>query len=71
MTTTKRRINITANKDVEKALILSAKHSGVPIAKKAAELLREALELEEDLAWTTLADKRLSQKNTVQEISRH
>ena len=63
MPTTKRRINITADKDVEKALTRSAKHDGVPIATKAADLLRIALELEEDLAWATLADKRASQKN--------
>ena len=63
MTTTKHRINITADKDVEKALIRSAKRDGVPTASKAANLLRIALELEEDLAWTELVEKRGSQKN--------
>lgn len=63
MPTTKRRISITADKDIEKALILSAKRAGVPIAAKAAELLRGALELEEDMAWIKLADKRMSEKN--------
>ena len=63
MTTTKHRINITADKDIEKALIRSAKRDGVPTASKAASLLRTALELEEDLAWTELADRRASQKN--------
>ena len=63
MTTTKRRINITANKDVEKALIRSAKRDGVPLASKAAQLLYIALELEEDLALATLAHQRASQKN--------
>ena len=63
MTTTKRRINITADKDVEKALIHVAKRDGVPTASKAADLLRVALELEEDLAWAALADQRMSRKN--------
>ena len=63
MTTTKHRINITADKDVEKALIRSAKRDGIPTASKAANLLRIALELEEDLAWAELADQRLSEKN--------
>ena len=63
MTTTKRRINITADKDVEKALIRSAKRDGVPTASKAADLLRIALELEEDLAWAALAHERMSRKN--------
>ncbi len=62
MTTTKRRINITADKDIENALVLSAKKSGVPVAAKAVELLRNALELEEDLAWGAIVKERTSKK---------
>ena len=59
MATTKTRINITADADIEMALLKAAKREGVPVAAKAAELLRTALELEEDLALASLADKRL------------
>ncbi len=63
MPTTKKRINITANKDIEEALTASAKRSGMSISKKITELLRDALELEEDLAWAAIVDERLSKKN--------
>jgi len=62
MATTKRRINITADRDIENALVLSAKRAGVPVASKAAELLRNALELEEDLAWGSIIKERTSKK---------
>jgi hypothetical protein len=58
MSTTKRRINITADADVEAALKLVAERDGVPMATKAAELLRNALELEEDLALGAIAEER-------------
>lgn len=60
MATTKTRINITADADIEAALLKAAKREGVPVAAKAAELLRMALELEEDLALASLADSRLA-----------
>lgn len=62
MATTKKRINITADVDVEKALIRAAKRDNLPITTKAAELLRLALELEEDLILGSIANRRLSQK---------
>jgi hypothetical protein len=62
MTTTKLRINITADKDIEEALVSSAKRSGVPTASKAVELLRIALELEEDLAWVKIIEQRTAKK---------
>ncbi len=62
MTTTKTRINITADRDVKKSLVAAAKRDGMPTASKAAELLRLALELEEDLALSDLADSRLTGK---------
>lgn len=60
MPTTKTRINITADSDIKKSLVMAAKRDGVPRATKAAELLRIALELEEDLALNNLAEDRLS-----------
>ncbi|MEQ1499913.1 MAG: hypothetical protein ABL917_00895 [Parcubacteria group bacterium] len=64
MATTKHRINITADKDIEKALISSAKRDGVPTASKAADLIRLALDIEEDVFFGNLASERLSAKNT-------
>ena len=63
MPTIKPRINITADKDVERSLVAAAKRDGVPMAAKAAELLRLALELEEDLALGQIAEERLRSKN--------
>ena len=62
MPTIKRRINITADQDVEKSLLAAAKRDRIPVAAKASELLRLALELEEDLALGVLAEERLSNK---------
>lgn len=62
MPTIKRRINITTDRDVEKSLLAAAKRDQVPVAAKAAELIRLALELEEDLALSTLVEERLSNK---------
>lgn len=62
MAITKKRINITADIDVEAALVRSAKRDKLPVTTKAAELLRLALELEEDIALGSLASERLSQR---------
>ncbi len=48
MATIKTRINVSISSDVERALIALAKRDQVPHATKAAELLRQALEIEED-----------------------
>ena len=63
MTTINKRINITTDKNTRRALIHSAKRDGVTTSAKAAELIRVALELEEDLALSAIANERLSQKN--------
>ena len=60
MATSKTRINITADADVEAALRKLAKRERVPVATKAAELLRLAIELEEDFALAEVADGRLN-----------
>ncbi|MEK6654221.1 MAG: hypothetical protein AABY92_03600 [Thermodesulfobacteriota bacterium] len=44
--------------DVEAALKAAAKRDGVPVASKAADLLRLALELEEDLALGAIVEER-------------
>ncbi|MBI2098008.1 MAG: toxin-antitoxin system, antitoxin component [Candidatus Vogelbacteria bacterium] len=58
MPTIKARINVTADGVVEEALARAAKRDHVPVATKAAELLRLALEIEEDEVWTELAATR-------------
>ncbi len=58
MATTKSRINITTNPEVEAALKQVAKRDGVPVATKAAELISVGLTLDEDLHLAEIADRR-------------
>ena len=62
MPTTKKRINITASKILEDALQKLAKRDGVSVSGKAAELLRHAIETEEERVWDVLARKRDTEK---------
>lgn len=59
MATTKDRINISVSKDTRKMLKQLAKRDQVPEATKAAHLIMEALELEEDRVLSAIADERL------------
>ena len=58
MATTKKRINISLSSDVEEAVSSLAKRDQVPAATKAGELLRRALELEEDEILEKIASLR-------------
>ncbi|GMQ95530.1 MAG: hypothetical protein BMS9Abin13_647 [Patescibacteria group bacterium] len=58
MPTTKKRVNISVSKSLERALGRLAKRDQVPEATKAAELLRMAIELEEDQVLDQLASER-------------
>jgi cell division protein FtsX len=58
MATTKNRLNISLPPDVDRALSDISKRDKTPRATKAAELLRLALEIEEDRVWGELASKR-------------
>jgi hypothetical protein len=62
MATSKRRINISVDKETGDFLTSVAKHYKVPVATKAAELLRLGLEIEEDMAWAILAEERMKNK---------
>lgn len=62
MPTLNTRINITADKDLEHALTRVARRDKMPVAAKAAELLRLALELEEDLLLAQIAGERATKK---------
>ena len=58
MPTLKKRINITLKDDLAEMLAQLAKLDKVPQATKAAELLEEALELEEDRILDAIANER-------------
>lgn len=58
MATSKRRINISLPKDVEKVLKLLAKRDDVPEATKAIHLIKLAIEIEEDRIWNKIAEER-------------
>jgi hypothetical protein len=58
MLATKTRINISVPRDVRRALGRLAKRDEMPEATKAAELLRCALEIEEDDVWDASARAR-------------
>ena len=59
MATTKTRINVSIPRHTRDALRLLAKRDQQPLATKAARLLEEALELEEDRTLSAIADERL------------
>ena len=67
----KRRINITTDSDLEAALAGVAKRDGLHITTKATELLRYALELEEDLALASVADRRVVSKSVTSKLISH
>lgn len=54
----KDRINISVSRSTRNALAHLAKRDRVPLAAKAAGLIHEALELEEDRALSEIAKKR-------------
>ena len=58
MVTTKKRVNISISRAVENALGRLARRDEVPEATKAGELLRLAIELEEDQVLDFVASKR-------------
>lgn len=62
MATTKRRLNITLSPEAEKLIARIAKRDRVPEATKISELLNVSLMLEEDNAFSLLAERRLKEK---------
>ena len=58
MATTKQRINITLSDDADKIVRSLAKRDQVPTATKVSELVRVALEVEEDQVLDAIATKR-------------
>ena len=60
MPTTKKRLNITLSSDLEKVLKMSAKRDNVPQATKATELIKLALEIEEDALLGEMLKDRIN-----------
>lgn len=62
MTTIKKRVNISLSAPIEDILTKLAKRDQVPQATKAAELVRIAIELEEDKVFDEITSKRDTKK---------
>ena len=67
MATTKKRINISVGKSTRTALNLLARRDEVPVATKAARLLEEALELDEDIRLGVFIKSRLGSSRFVKD----
>lgn len=63
MPTTKKRITITLSDEMDFALIKLAKRDAMPAATKATELIKQALEIEEDYCLDKIASRRAHKKN--------
>ena len=69
MATTKDRINISVSKSTRAALQALAKRDQKPLASKAADLIEQALELEEDRALEAIVQRRLANRKNVRWVS--
>lgn len=58
MSTSKKRINISLPKNVEKALYELARRNDVPPATEAVRLIKLAIEIDEDDIFNKIAEKR-------------
>jgi hypothetical protein len=58
MPTTKKRVNITLSEEIEKALELLADRDNVPVATKASELVKIAIEIDEADMLNMVAEER-------------
>jgi len=52
------RVNVVLEKPLYQSLSRMAKRDGVSLSLKARDLIREALELQEDIYWEKKAEKR-------------
>ena len=55
---TKKRINISVSAEINRILINLAKRDDIPVAAKTLELIKKAIELEEDRVFDALANER-------------
>ena len=61
MPTTKKRINLTVEEDLFDELTRLSKKAHRPISTVSKELIQKALELEEDLYFSRIGDRRLEE----------
>lgn len=59
MPTTKKRLNITLSEEMDRDIQTLARRDNVPKATITAKLIREALELQEDIALAKIAEERM------------
>lgn len=72
MPTTKKRLNLSLSSDLENTLELLAKRDNMPLATKAVQLIKEAIEMEEDLMLSQIADIRSAEiENGESEVISH
>ena len=62
MPTAKKRINITVDREVYEALERLAAERNQPVAGVSLSLIEQALEYQEDVYFSRVADERLNQK---------
>ena len=62
MATVKTRINISVSRQTRDTIKALAKRDQMPVATKTADLVEEALELEEDRMLSAIAEERLKGK---------
>lgn len=58
MTTLKKRINVSLDKEMAQSISLLAERKNQPKSAVIADLARKALHLQEDLTWAKLAESR-------------
>jgi len=58
MPTTKKRTNVSLPQDIDETLTFLAERDDVPKATKAVQLIKIAIEIEEDDVWNEIASKR-------------
>ncbi|MBI2630675.1 hypothetical protein HYW73_00465 [Candidatus Nomurabacteria bacterium] len=63
MPTVKSRINISVSSETKRILKHLARRDQMPTATKAERLLEMAMEMEEDIILSKIADERLAEKN--------
>ncbi len=62
MPTTKKRTNVTLTDDVDSALVYLSKRDDVSKSTKVVQLIKIAIQLEEDEVWNSLAEARDTKK---------
>ena len=58
MPSTNPRLSVVLDRELQRGLRLAAKHRGKSLSAVAADLLRDALERDEDMMLARLADRR-------------